>query len=201
MPDDLPDLPEVPDEVLISNASQFEALSSGLRMRILSLCREPSTVRSIAEHLEMPVTSVYYHVNLLEAAGFVEVVHTRKSGARLERIYRVAGRTIRPGPDLLDSIEDSGAAAKVMAAIVIEPARVETEDALERRFRGEEHRLSLGRTMAFLVPSQLEELESRLEELVQDLVADNQSSNDPQARQYSFTYTLAPTDPGSGQAS
>ena len=37
MTDDLPELPDLPDEVFITDPSQFEALSSGLRMRILQL--------------------------------------------------------------------------------------------------------------------------------------------------------------------
>lgn len=194
LPDDLPDLPEIPDEVFISSPSQFETLSSGLRMRILSLSRDPLSVRELAERLEMPVTSLYYHVNLLEADGFLEIVHTRKSGARLEKVYRVAGRTISPGPDLLDSVGDAAAAAKALTAIVIEPARAETEDALRKRFEGNEQRISLGRMMAVLTPDQLESLEAQIEDLIATFVNNESSADDPEAREYSFTHTLVPAD-------
>ena len=70
MTDDLPDLPDVPDEAYITEPSQFEALTSGLRMRILQMFHEPSSVREVAERLDMPVTRLYYHVNLLEESGF-----------------------------------------------------------------------------------------------------------------------------------
>ena len=193
MPDDLPDLLEIPDEVFISDPSQFETLSSDVRMRILSLCRDPLSVRELAERLDVPVTSLYYHVNLLEADGFLQIVHTRKSGARLEKIYRVAGRTITPGPDLLANVEDTSAAAKAMAAIVIEPARAETEDALRRQFDGDEQSISLGRLMTLLTPAQLDALESQIKDLVDEFVADKKG-DDPEAREYSFTYTLVPTD-------
>lgn len=194
MPDDISDLPEIPDEVLISSPSQFETLSSGLRMRILSLTRDPMSVRELAERLEMPVTSLYYHVNLLEADGFIQVVHTRKSGARLEKVYRVAGRTISPGPDLLATVEDTGAAAKAMTAIVIEPARAEAEEALRKRFEGHEQRISLGRMMAVLTPDQLEALESQIEDLIATFVDDKSGADDPEAREYSFTHALVPAD-------
>ena len=204
MPDeatDLPDLPEIPEEVLISSPSQFEALTSSLRMRLLNLLTEPKSVREVAEHLDMPVTSLYYHVNLLESAGFIEVVHTRKSGARLEKIYRIAGRSITPGPELLANVEDTAAAAKAMASIVVEPARAETEDALEARFRGIELSMSLGRTMTALTPAQIDEIEKRLAELVADFMAGRKEHDDPEAREDSFTSSLVPTKPGTASAS
>lgn len=191
---DLPDLPEIPDEVFISDPSQFEALASGIRMRILKLCREPQSVREIAERLEMPVTRLYYHVNLLEDAGFLQVVHSRKSGARLEKVYRVAGRLIQPGPDLIANVRDTAAAAKAMTAIVLEPARADTEDALRRRFGGDHLPMSLGRATVTLTPDQVEVLEGRLSELVEGIVAGNTEPSDSDAREYSFTYSLVPAD-------
>lgn len=193
MPDDLPDLPDMPDQVLISSPTQFETLSSDVRMRILSLCKDPLSVRELAQRFDVPVTSLYYHVNLLESDGFLEIVHTRKSGARLEKIYRVAGRTIAPGPDLFANVDDTSAAAKAMTAIVIEPARAETEDALRRQFDGDKQPISLGRLMTLLTPAQLKALESKIEDLIEEFVAD-QKGDDAEAREYSFTYTLVPSD-------
>jgi DNA-binding transcriptional ArsR family regulator len=194
MPDDLPDLPEIPSETFITDPSQFEALTSPVRMRILKLCDEPLSVRVIAQRLDMPVTSLYYHMNLLEDAGFLQIVHTRKSGARMEKIYRIAGRTITPGPELLANIEDTTAAAKAMTAIVVEPARAESEHALQKRFEGDEQRMDLRRTMAVLNPAQVDELGSRIRGLVDELMAGRQESDDPEARAYAFTYTLLPSE-------
>jgi DNA-binding transcriptional ArsR family regulator len=165
-------------------------------MRILQLCRQPSSVREIAERLGMPVTRLYYHTNLLEDAGFIEVVHTRKSGARIEKIYRVAGQTITPGPELLANVEDAGTAAKALAAIVVEPARAETEDALQRRFEGNEQLMHIGRAIAILTPAQIEDIESRISALIAECLIVEPNLDDPQARGYAFTYTLVPTDLG-----
>ena len=192
---DLPELPEIPEEVYITDPSQFEALTSVLRMRILKLCREPLPVRGIAERLGMPVTSLYYHINMLEDAGFIEIVHTRKSGARLEKIYRVTGRSITPGPELLANIEDPAAAAKALTSVVLEPARAETEDALQRRFSGEERKMSLGRSAVNLTPAQFEAVTTQLNELVESLTRNqNQDPDDDDAGAYAFTFTLIPFD-------
>lgn len=42
-------------------------------------------------------------------------VAERRSGARIARIYRVAGRAVRPGPKLLDNISDPASAAAIAA--------------------------------------------------------------------------------------
>ena len=114
MTTDLPDLPAIPEEAFITDPSQFESLKSPTRIRILKLCSEPLSVRQIAELLEVPATRLYYHVNLLEDAGFLQVVHTRKSGARIEKLYRVAGETITPGPELVDNVDDVDEAAEAL---------------------------------------------------------------------------------------
>lgn len=194
MTDDLPDLPDIPEEAFITDPSQFEALSSSMRIRILKVCDEPLTVRQIADRLAVPVTRLYYHINLLSDAGFLEVVHTRKSGARIEKLYRIAGRSITPGPELIERVEDVGAAAKAMAAIVIEPSRIEAEAALTSRFKGDERRVDLGRSLAVLAPNQVDELGSRLSDLVRTFMVGRQDSDDPDAREYAFTYTLLPSN-------
>jgi len=195
MTDDLPDLPDVPDQTFVTDPSQFEALASGLRVRILGLCRQPSSVREISERLGMPVTRLYYHTNLLEEAGFIEVVHTRKSGARIEKIYRVTGKTITPGPEMLANVEDAGAVAKALAAMVLVPARAETEDAFQRRFEGNEQRMHVGRAIAWLTEAEIEDIESRISALIAEYMTGELDLDDPQASGYAFTYTLVPFDP------
>jgi len=191
---DLPDLPEIPDEAFITDPSQFESLSSPTRIRILKLCTEPFSVRQIAERFGVPVTSLYYHVNLLEKAGFLEVVHTRKSGARVEKIYRVAGKSITPVPELIHNVDDVDAAAKALASIVIEPARLEAEHVMAKRLEGEEPSWDLARTFANLTPEEFEELASKLRAIVTEFMASKQGLDNPDSSEYSLTYALLPSD-------
>ena len=90
--------------------------------------------------------------------------------------------------------DDPEAAAKALAAIVIEPARAETEGALQKRFEGDERRMHLGRAIAILTPAQVEEIESRINDLIADCIAGDPDLDDPNARGYAFTYTLVATD-------
>jgi DNA-binding transcriptional ArsR family regulator len=193
--DDLPELPEIPEEAFITDPSQFESLSSPTRIRILKVCIDPSSVRQIADRLGVPPTRLYYHVNLLEDAGFLQVVHTRKSGARIEKLYRVAGKSITPGPELIHNVDDIEAAAKALASIVIEPARVETEHVLAKRLEGEEQSWDLARTFAYLTPDEFEEIASKLRAIVTEHMAGKLDPNNPESSEYSLTYALLPLEP------
>lgn len=191
---DLPDLPDIPEEAFITDPSQFESLSSPTRIRILKLCRDPLSVRQIAERLGVPATRLYYHVNLLKDAGFLQVVHTRKSGARIEKLYRIAGETITPGPELIDNVDDVDSAAKALISIIIEPARIEAEQAIAKRLEGGEQPVDLARTVASLTPDEVEELASKLRAIVTDFMAGKQDSDHPETSEYSLTYALLPSE-------
>lgn len=192
---DLPELPEIPEEAFITDPSQFESLSSPTRIRILKLCTDPLSVRQIAERLGVPATRLYYHVNLLEDAGFLQVVHTRKSGARIEKLYRVAGKSITPGPELIDNVDDIEEAAKALASIVIEPARFEAEHVMAKRLEGEELTWDLARAFAHLTSEEFEEIASKLRAIVTEHMAGKQDPDNPESSEYSLTYALLPTEP------
>ena len=190
----MPDLPEVLDEVTIDNEAQLEALGSAMRMRILSVARKPRSVREIAEALDVPITRLYYHVNLLHDVGFLEVVHTRKRGARLEKLYRVAGKSIVVGEQLAETVQDPAMTAKALAAVVLEPAVLEAETAIVDRLGGElGHRIDLGRSLAVLSPDEAVAVAEKIEALVRDHLADRNDSDHPEAQTYAFTYTFLPT--------
>lgn len=193
---DLPDLPEVPDQALINTEAQLEALRSPVRMRVLNAARKPRSVREIADQLDMPVTRLYYHINLLHDVGFLDVVHTRKSGARLEKLYRVAGKSIVVGPELAKNSPDPATAARALAAVVLEPALHEAESAIADRLLDEPGRpIDLGRSLSVLSPEEAAVISAKIESLVREHLADRKESDHPEAKTYAFTYTFLPTTP------
>lgn len=188
------ELGELPAEALIETSQQVEALSSNLRLRILKLAAEPTSVRQIADHLDMPITRLYYHVNLLEESGFLNVVDTRKSGARIEKIYRVAARNFTPGPDLAGSTEDVDKTAAALAGLVLGPARSGAEAALAARLEGGSLDGIIAGSMVDLTETQLDYFRSRLEELMAEAAAIDAEPGTA-TRLYSMTTVLLPADP------
>lgn len=156
----------------VDDLRTFQVLDNALRLRILRILDEPQSVSWLAEELGVPVTRLYYHVNLLVDAGILEVAETRKVGAMTERLYRRLADTFRPGRGLLDQGHEPAEVARVMASIVLDSARVDTEAALTQHFArlasGDDSPMegSLARTMARLTPDGVARVKAELERLV-----------------------------------
>lgn len=100
--------PETAEVVDLTTDEQLRAVNNLVRHRIIRLLRDgPATITQIAQKLDLLKGSSSYHVRLLERAGIVHVVSTRKVRGVTERYYAPASRAIRlpdpaPGtPDVL----------------------------------------------------------------------------------------------------
>jgi DNA-binding transcriptional ArsR family regulator len=93
---------DLPEAVHVTTDEQLRAVSNLTRHRIMAVLRfEPATITQIAERLGLAKGSSSYHVRLLERAGLVKVVRTRKVRGVTERYYAMAARAIvlpDPGP-------------------------------------------------------------------------------------------------------
>jgi DNA-binding transcriptional ArsR family regulator len=90
--------PPVPDYDLdermeLTSAAQVRAIGHPLRTTILGLLHErAATVTEMAKAVDRPKSTVAHHVNVLQGAGLLQVVRTRRVRAIEERFY---GRTAR----------------------------------------------------------------------------------------------------------
>jgi DNA-binding transcriptional ArsR family regulator len=68
--------------------SVLAALADDLRVRILAITRDrPASITELASELGRPKGTVGYHVKVLERAGLVRVVRTRRVRAVTEKYY------------------------------------------------------------------------------------------------------------------
>jgi DNA-binding transcriptional ArsR family regulator len=195
------------DYMEIDDPEVFEALNNTLRTRILRRLGEPKSIREVAEELNMPPTRLYYHVNLMEDVGIIEVVETRKVGAMLQKIYQAKARGFRPSPKLTDSDLEPQELAKIMSGVVLDGARVDAIEALTRNFdlikAGEaDAKLpgSIGRTLGFFNREQAQRFSEKLQELIEEEF--DQEDDRTEGDEYSLTYVFFPiagTDPGEGE--
>lgn len=124
-----------PESVLeIEDIAVFEVLNNRFRQRILRELLTPKPVKELAEGLGVPVTRLYYHVNQLLDAGLIRVVEERKVGAILEKVFQTTARSFRPGAALLQSGRPPGEMARIGAAVVLDPARLDAETFLTKHF-------------------------------------------------------------------
>ncbi|TWF97984.1 helix-turn-helix protein [Kitasatospora viridis] len=83
------------DTVHLSTDEQLRAINNVVRHRILGILRDgPATITQLAEKLGVAKGSSSYHVRLLEKAGLVEVVSTRRVRGVVERYYARTSRGI-----------------------------------------------------------------------------------------------------------
>ena len=187
-----PDIDGPDDEFLIDDLETVRLLNDHVRSTILQLLVfEPRSVKELAAELDVPVTRLYYHVNLLEEAGVIRVVATRKAGAMIQKLYQATARFYRPSPTILDTIDDPREAARIGAATVLDMARIDVEQALFARFTqadGPHLATALGRSSMRLHPDDAEELRERLMSLVQEY--EDRSTD---GVWMSFSFALAPT--------
>ena len=188
-------LPALPDEVTLTEITQLEALANPTRMRVLLEASQPTTVAAVADRLGMPKTRLYYHVNLLVEAGLLTQVDERKSGARIERIYRVAARNFRPGAGVWDQTSDRRRAADLAAGVLFEPARAETAAMIEQVFDGARPLAKFGRMLVHLTEEEAAEIGGQLADLIDNIRRDDNRPT-PETTSYAFTYALAPTGEG-----
>ena len=81
------------DVLVVREPEQLRALGDDLRSKIVVLLRErAASTTELAEKLGLPKSTVGHHVKVLERAGLLQVVRTRKVRAVTERYY---GRTAR----------------------------------------------------------------------------------------------------------
>lgn len=91
---------DAPETFHVTTGEQLRAVSNLTRHRIMAVLRfEPATITQIAERVGLAKGSSSYHVRLLERAGLVKVVRTRKVRGVMERYYAMAARSIElPDP-------------------------------------------------------------------------------------------------------
>ena len=83
---------EADDILVVAETEQLRALADDVRLRIVAILRErAATTTELAENVGLAKGTVAHHLKVLESAGLVKVVRTRRVRALTESFYgRVA---------------------------------------------------------------------------------------------------------------
>jgi len=169
---------EADDVLVVSDREGLRALANDLRVRIVAELRDRArSITELAQELGLPKGTVGHHVKVLENAGLVRVVRTRKVRALTERYYgRTARLFIVKGEEYPDEVRDFVAGGLRRAA---EELRPPTE--------GEESTSAY--VHARLTPEDARRFTRRLEKLLDDF----QAADTPEGTSYGIVYALYPT--------
>lgn len=117
----------LPEVLELDSTDTLEELFHRVRGPLLRRLRTPHSAAELAAELDVPVTRLYHHLKVLESAGLIEVVATRRVGAALERRYRAVARSFQVGPD---AVRDAADLARSLAA-VLDSTRADLVGAVE----------------------------------------------------------------------
>jgi DNA-binding transcriptional ArsR family regulator len=161
---------DLADELDVSEPQRLKALGDPLRLQICDLVLERAmSVTELAAVVDRPKGTVAYHVDVLLAAGLLQVVHTRQVRAIEERFYGRVARTFNfPGT--------SGELA-FLDTVVAEVDHRRLDDAADRR-EGKDG--SLGTVTyrhARLPPDRVAEYSRRLHALALEFVDEPRSGD------------------------
>lgn len=183
----------------ISELRVLEVLGNPLRLRLLHhLSSRPCTVRDLAETLGVPNTRLYYHLDLLESCGIIEVAETRKSGARVQRVYRAVATSFKIGSELVERVEDKRQLAEATVGTVLDGARLDAVSGLVSHFefmegrRADEVPGTVFRTVSLLSRDAAREIAERLTSLIEEMNEREETDQEPYALSVVFFPMVAP---------
>jgi DNA-binding transcriptional ArsR family regulator len=86
--------------LIIKDRETLRVLTDPLRTQILEMLSKPFTVKQIAEKLGLSPRNLYYHFNLLEKSGLIEIVETRMVANLQEKIFQAVASEVDVDPSL-----------------------------------------------------------------------------------------------------
>jgi DNA-binding transcriptional ArsR family regulator len=155
------------ETLVVAEPEQLRALADDTRTAIIALLRERAfSTQQLSERLGIPKGTVGHHLKVLERAGLIHIVRTRKVRALTEKFY---GRTAH----LFLFHADDPADARALGGAVLRRAANELERASEGA--------SFGHPKARLSPADLRRFERRLGKLMDDFLAADTAEGTPYA--------------------
>ena len=168
---------EADDVLVIREPHQLRALGDELRAKIVLLIRpRAASITELAEALSLPKGTVGHHVKVLEKAGLIRVVHTRKVRALTEKYYgRVAKLFVLRSDESLPHELAGGALGAMML-------RQAADELIASHPEEDESSLMHSR----LSPSDARRFQRRLSRLVEDF----RDAEIPDGEMHAFAFAL-----------
>src|SRR5262249_8985865 len=158
-------MPDLPTTLVLSTAQQMKACADPTRSRILGIIQHrPATATQLAQILGVAPNKISYHLQVLEAAGMVQVVARRLVRGIVAKYYtRTARNFLFTAPP-----EIAGEASNDLLLGFVTDARDALRETLTAT--GERAVLNAGFAHARLTREDAQAYFQRLEALVQDFM-------------------------------
>lgn len=191
------------DVFVIEDLETLKVLADPLRAQILEhLVMRAQTVKEVAARMGLAPSRLYYHINLLEEHGLIQVVDQRMVANLVEKVYRASAYDFELAPALLNF--DTSTGKENINDVVLSTLETTREDfrrsleartyALERGAQKSPRSILINRLVYRLPDREATELQRRLHELARDFeaAAVDEDWDREEAHVYAFMATFYP---------
>ncbi|MCC6603678.1 MAG: helix-turn-helix domain-containing protein [Anaerolineae bacterium] len=185
---------ELAHEFLVDDIELLKVIAHSTRLDILQSLKYPKTVKEIARLLKLPATKLYYHVNMMEKHGLIQVVETNIVSGIVEKKYQVVARNYRIDDQLLADQSTSTENMYRMVSAMLDMTRSEIQRtmAVTQQNPFDASRGILWRTTLRLTPEQYTELYGRFQTFLEELNALNPDGKEAGTDLYGLTLAWYP---------
>ncbi|MAT97613.1 MAG: hypothetical protein CL608_10760 [Anaerolineaceae bacterium] len=191
------------DKLIIEDLDALKVIADPLRTQIIEiLTHQSATVKQAADKLGLAPSKLYYHVNMLENAGFIVVVETRMVANMQEKYYRTVAHAFELDESLLTFHTAAGQdTVHTMLNNILDTTRDDIQRSLQARLFAldqgsseQERRFMLTRQSGYIAEDRADEFMERLQALLQEFVQDTAAEKmAAPAQNYAFTIAFYPS--------
>ncbi len=167
-------MPTLLPELWIKEIETIKVFADPLRLQLIKLLETPATVKELAVAVDIPAAKLYYHINLLQKHGLIQVVGQNLESGIVEKIYQVTARQFRLVNPLLAGDDFPVEAADAIFAAMLQEATVGFQQALATRDPAEgtpPRHPFLSQKEIRLTDGQLTAFHARLDALIKEVTA------------------------------
>jgi DNA-binding transcriptional ArsR family regulator len=187
------------EEFEIDSLETLKVVADPLRKRIIDLLALPNTVKVVAKQLGMSASKLYYHFNLLEEHGIIQVTDTRIVSGIIEKQYRIAARRIRIKTGLLSPTSETGdETLTITLAHMLDSTGEAVRDGVRQGIihlgpDGQKNRKLLAASMVLALEGpEADAFYDRLEKLIDEFTQDSTTEATPNEQHYNMLLMLFP---------
>lgn len=185
---------ELAHEFVVDDIDLLKVIAHSIRLDILQSLKYPKTVKEIARLLKLPATKLYYHINLMEKHGLIQVVETNMVSGIVEKKYQVVARNYRIDDQLLSDQTASTENMYRMVSAMLDVTRSEIQRTMQVTQQNpfDASRGILWRTTLRLTPEQHEAFYGRFKSLLDEISALSSEGQEEGVDLYGLTLAWYP---------
>ncbi|MEZ4616668.1 MAG: helix-turn-helix domain-containing protein [Caldilineaceae bacterium] len=122
----------VPNVKTIDDLETIKVLADERRLALLRMLAKSQTVKELSTALDLPQSQLYYHVNLLEKHGLIQVVDTKVISGIIEKHYRTTAHQFRIRNPMLMGSSITNAETTAIFSSVLDETKEEMQEAFRK---------------------------------------------------------------------